>query len=550
MKSIMILVLTLLVTRGIAAQGVFDALNDNDPARANALIAENPEVVHVKDEYDVTPAHLAVMYGYTETLMLLLENGAEVDSRDSDGQSPLFWAVGLGSEQIVEILLEHGADPRITDDALRTPIFYAVSSGKETIVRRLLSLGVDLNSIDVNGGGVLLFALERFIDKRIVDLLLENDVVVHVNGEQGRRTLHLAASGGYEGLVNDLLENEADVFSRNNTGGTLLHSAAAGGLTELVSYLLGRGLDIDAVDGLSRTSVHVADDWGNHHIVEQLRRRGAVDRERRHSLLENLSGVSGVSDYVHNPENQSVEVTYVANTGFLLERNDKKVLIDALHSYFYYAPTPSAVLSKMNGAQPPFDNIDVLLISHPHGDHFDPALIGAFLRANPATRLIASSLTCQRMRDHDESLYDQLAEQVVALDVEFGGDSSLSFDGIEIRAMGLDHGGDYLNLAIAVDLDGVKLIHLGDMDPEASMRYLEDFRLHETDIDIAFASYAFAYDPGYQSVLDEFIRPQYTIAMHIQSELVDRVAEELESRFDNTIVFREAMQKEIFTRSN
>ncbi|MCP4724494.1 MAG: hypothetical protein GY863_05645 [bacterium] len=433
------------------------------------------------------------------------------------------------------------------DDMMRTPFFYAQSSNNMAIIRKLISLGAEINIVDKNGGSPLLFALEKFCDQKIVNLLLEEGTTVNVEGEQGRILLHKAAAGGYVNLVVILLDKGADILTNNKTGGTLLHSAAAGGLTELVSNLLDSGFHIDSVDELNRTPLHIAEDRGNSDTEELLKERGAADIPRKTFSLDDRDKAANRSNAEYLKTEQ-VEVSYIANSGFLVKCGDKKILIDAMHRYFYYMPTPSASLAKMNNSQPPFDNIDVLLITHPDADHFDPAMILTFLSLNPDTKMIGSTLTCDKLREYGEEQYEKIKSQIIEADLDFGSSADFSVSGIGIKALGLDHGGNYLNLGFVIDLDETKLIHLGDMSPAASMKYFENFQLREENIDIAFSSYAFGFDTGYQKILSDYIHPKYNIAMHIQSDLVERVEREFKDKFPNTIVFRETMQKVIFRK--
>ena len=71
-------------------------------------------------------------------------------------------------------------------------------------------------------------------------------------------------------------------------------------------------------------------------------------------------------------EAPTLEIIYIANEGFMLSSGTKKVLIDALQKNRWdYHSTPEDVINKMNNAQPPFDNIDLLLVSR---DNFINAL--------------------------------------------------------------------------------------------------------------------------------------------------------------------------------
>ena len=95
------------------------------------------------------------------------------------------------------------------------------------------------------------------------------------------------------------------------------------------------------------------------------------------------------------PTGNAPTVTYIANEGFLIEAAGKKVLVDALFDSGFgtYLSPPQEALAQMTGAREPFADVDLLLVTHPHGDHFNPKLVVEFLRNQARCRLIAHTQT-------------------------------------------------------------------------------------------------------------------------------------------------------------
>jgi hypothetical protein len=91
-------------------------------------------------------------------------------------------------------------------------------------------------------------------------------------------------------------------------------------------------------------------------------------------------------------EVQALEVVALANEGFLLRSGEQSVLIDAFLAMGYAGADalPEPVLAKLSAAEPPFDGVDLALISHQHADHVQGRPARAFLAASPDT-LLASS---------------------------------------------------------------------------------------------------------------------------------------------------------------
>ena len=93
-----------------------------------------------------------------------------------------------------------------------------------------------------------------------------------------------------------------------------------------------------------------------------------------------------------NVQSQSLKITYIGNEGVLLESNNQKVMIDALFDNYYkdyLNPDPNTLKNMMSG-RVPFDNINVLLSTHIHRDHFEVSLTGQFLTAHPEPQYFSS----------------------------------------------------------------------------------------------------------------------------------------------------------------
>jgi glyoxylase-like metal-dependent hydrolase (beta-lactamase superfamily II) len=87
----------------------------------------------------------------------------------------------------------------------------------------------------------------------------------------------------------------------------------------------------------------------------------------------------------------TVDVTFLANEGVLLSAGETRVVIDGLFQpYKTYAVMPAADRERIEASQPPFDGIDLVLVSHMHGDHFHAESVARHLRHNPQATLVTS----------------------------------------------------------------------------------------------------------------------------------------------------------------
>jgi L-ascorbate metabolism protein UlaG (beta-lactamase superfamily) len=72
-------------------------------------------------------------------------------------------------------------------------------------------------------------------------------------------------------------------------------------------------------------------------------------------------------------------VRYVANSGMLVTVDGRRFLIDApiRSGVDPYATSSPEERQRLEGAQPPYDNIEAILITHWHEDHFSADALAA-----------------------------------------------------------------------------------------------------------------------------------------------------------------------------
>ena len=95
-----------------------------------------------------------------------------------------------------------------------------------------------------------------------------------------------------------------------------------------------------------------------------------------------------------------VTITYLANEGVLLSSGSTRVLIDAFFLRYgpEYAIPADSTQSALARALAPFDSVDLVLVTHRHGDHLHPDPLAGHLSANPGATLLASQQVIDSMR--------------------------------------------------------------------------------------------------------------------------------------------------------
>jgi len=158
------------------------------------------------------------------------------------------------------------------------------------------------------------------------------------------------------------------------------------------------------------------------------------------------------------------QITYTGNEGVFIEYNAKHVLIDALHdphsNVYDYTRKPYRLL--MTDGKAPFEQIDLFLVTHVHGDHFDIDLTIDFFEKHKEAILVAP----QQVIDTMGTLTTHLAAQFYPLK---GTDNGVMYamDGINIQTFPLKHinpkkNGWIENMAYILDFEGLKIMHMGD----------------------------------------------------------------------------------------
>lgn len=111
----------------------------------------------------------------------------------------------------------------------------------------------------------------------------------------GYTSLHWAAHGGYEDMVEFLLQNGVDPNLQDRDGHTALHLAAFSGHDSIVKLLLGKGSDREAQSNIGWTALHVGGYAGRDAVAKALLRAGsnveASDKRGRTAL--HVTAVAG-----------------------------------------------------------------------------------------------------------------------------------------------------------------------------------------------------------------------------------------------------------------
>lgn len=214
-------------------------------------------------------------------------------------------------------------------------------------------------------------------------------------------------------------------------------------------------------------------------------------------------------------ETSTTAVRYVANSGMLVTVAGRRFLIDAplrdgLPPYATSSPEERAALEN---ARTPYDNVDAILITHWHDDHFSPEAVAAHLTHSERTLLISSPQVVDRVRAAAPKVP---ASQLRAVLPEPGNATAVDVNGVPVRVLRIRHSPGARNLPEQhvgfLIGSSSPLLHVGDAEPVA-----DNFALLKSlpPVDLAFVPFWFLSNDANRTMVAQSIRPRRTIAMHL-----------------------------------
>lgn len=220
-------------------------------------------------------------------------------------------------------------------------------------------------------------------------------------------------------------------------------------------------------------------------------------------------------------------VEYLANEGVLVTGGDIAVVIDGLFGEGLpeYPVVPAAMRDSLEGGIGRFGDIDLVLVTHRHDDHFDPAAVTRHLDANPETVLVAPG---DVVAAFPPDRLERYGERVQALDLPPGSHVRLDMGGFAVEALGLAHA-EIGHVGYRIELPGLTVLHLGDSEPAPGD--LAAFLEGRPGPGVALVPYWVLIGSGGPAVV-EAIGADCTAAFHLEREsgdAVTRLAERMPS---------------------
>jgi len=254
-------------------------------------------------------------------------------------------------------------------------------------------------------------------------------------------------------------------------------------------------------------------------------------------------------------DSRPLHAHYLANAGVMVAQGSSKVLFDPFfrNDYGVYDLVPAQLEDAIFMGATPWNGIDAVFVSHYHDDHFDPALLVAYLDKWPEVQLYAPQQAVDLLLSTETGISESVLSRINGISLAGAAEVfEINSNGLQIEAVRVAHAGwpsrntDVHNMAFRVTLGpDATVVHLGDADKsrehyEPQREYWESRKTH-----LAFAPiWLFLTEPG-QYVLSEFVDAQHAIGVHVDDRVPD-APEDRPERFRPIDLFAQPGEMRIF----
>lgn len=228
----------------------------------------------------------------------------------------------------------------------------------------------------------------------------------------------------------------------------------------------------------------------------------------------------------HESKNDSIKITLVANAGVLVEYNGVGLLVDGIHHEegHPFSRVSENDMKLMRQGYDIFANIDYLLFTHEHPDHFTPQYVSEHIQVRSVKGVFLpnksdGSPDLALLLNHVQ----KLAIPFWTLGLEPGDTKRFALaDDLIVTAIGTRHMGPQYqtirNDCFLLTLAGKNLLFTGDADYVS--RYFKN-ALAEVALDAVFVNPVFYHNPNGQEIINEIFRPRNLVIYHMPFEQDD-----------------------------
>jgi ankyrin repeat protein len=263
------------------------------------LLKRGGDVNAISD--DGTCLHMAVLYGFVDSVKILLEHKPKVNletpypssrgADSDDGYTALSLACDNGNALSVQLLLEAGANRNHRTRLGKRPLDICVLNGNINAASVLLECRVPIDYTDEKGNTVL-HQISNSTPSDLVRKLVNAGADLHLSNKNGVTPLQVAVEAQNVAAVEYLLSKNADPSQCSNEVHSLLHIACDRNDLSLLRVLAEKGkMDLqlaDSMEGAPSLLMTLVNTWRepNMELLAYLVETGKVDLHRRSGYLD------------------------------------------------------------------------------------------------------------------------------------------------------------------------------------------------------------------------------------------------------------------------
>lgn len=237
--------------------------------------------------------------------------------------------------------------------------------------------------------------------------------------------------------------------------------------------------------------------------------------------------------------NNILQIMYLQNDGVLISNGENQILIDAVvnpGSLDGWVQLAAAEQTKILNAQAPYDQIDLILVTHAHGDHYGISAVTTHLSQNPNTKLVAPPQVLSGFAT---------SSQIININVPKFSRDTVIVNNITVDILSLRHfdafGNDFsavINYGYLIELDGIKILHLGDVD--MTSENFDNFNLANEGIDLVitptFVQSVHMTITNRDVMLNQ-INPADIVGTHLLSGSISTITNQVLAIYPNATIF-------------
>ena len=256
----------------------------------------------------------------------------------------------------------------------------------------------------------------------------------------------------------------------------------------------------------------------------------------RNFILLTMLFCFGVSAYAAENSHNKVSITLVSDQGVVIRSGKTAILLDGCDRSIYQ--------DLLNG-KPPFSTIQLVLVSHPHADHFSPAITRNFLQKHPEAQLLSSSEIIKKINKSPGET-SQIKKQLKEFRTGKEKIPSLQLPGIKVEVIESSHAVSPLFpesvMGYIFSVGNKKIFYLGESEMTPDVWQNRD--LKSSHVDTVILPYWIYKEETTQQVLNDYIAPKKIVVTLEKENRSDDQFAKLSSN-NSGVIFMDAIMQSI-----